>query len=66
MLNFDTILDNEGKEHLIIDSNDNDNNNNNQEIGDALKDFEILNFLGKGGFGEVYKVSSKKIIKYML
>lgn len=59
MNNFDIIIDNEGKEHSAFDTNDKEEINN-QLIGSTLDDFEILNSLGKGGFGHVYKVSSKR------
>ena len=35
----------------------------NNDIGDCLKDFEILQVLGKGAFGYVAKVKSKKNLK---
>jgi len=44
-------------EHLIIDNYQFQENAN---IGDKLEDFEILQILGKGGYGLVTKVKSKK------
>ena len=35
----------------------------NEEIGNKLEDFEILQTLGKGGYGFVAKVKSKKNLK---
>ena len=35
----------------------------NNDIGDSLKDFEILQVLGQGAFGYVAKVKSKKNLK---
>ena len=45
-------------EHLIIDNYQFQENAN---IGDKLEDFEILQILGKGGYGLVTKVKSKKM-----
>lgn len=54
---FDLVKDKEGKEYLMIDDTD---FSNDEEIGNCEEDFEILKILGKGSFGEVYKVLSKK------
>ena len=53
---FDVIKDTEGKEYLIFDSSELYNDN---LIGNKLDDFEILQLLGKGSFGKVFKVKSK-------
>ena len=53
---FDVIKDKEGKEYLIFDSSELYNDN---LIGNKLDDFEILQVLGEGGFGKVFKVKSK-------
>ena len=39
--------------------------NNNNEIISSSDDFEVLQVLGSGYFGNVLKVKSKKIWKYM-
>ena len=51
---FDTIKDSEGKEYLTLD-----NSNDNINVGNKSEDFEILQILGIGGYGEVFKVISK-------
>ena len=53
---FDVVKDTEGKENLIFDSSELYNDN---LIGNNLEDFEILQVLGEGGFGKVFKVKSK-------
>ena len=57
MSNFDTITDTEGKEYLVFDSSE---LYDDSQMGDKLDDFEILRKLGKGAFGQVFKVCSKK------
>jgi len=54
---FDKIKDNKGKEYYVIDSYE---DKNNQDLCETLNDFEILNLLGEGYFGKVYKVVSNK------
>ena len=56
MSNFDIVKDVEGKDYLIFDSSELYDESN---IGNKLEDFELLSELGKGAFGEVYKVLSK-------
>ena len=43
-----------------------ENVDKNDSIGDNPNDFENIEKLGEGTFGEVFKVKSKKIMKYML
>ena len=57
MSNFDTIKDTEGKEYLVFDSSE---LYDDSQMGDKSDDFEILRKLGKGAFGQVFKVCSKK------
>ena len=56
MSNFDTIKDTEGKEYLVFDSS---KLCDDSQMGDKSDDFEILRKLGKGGFGQVFKVHFK-------
>ena len=56
MSNFDTITDTEGKEYLVFDSSE---LYDDSQIGEKSDDFEILRSLGKGAFGQVFKVRSK-------
>ena len=56
MSNFDTIKDTEGKEYLVFDNSE---LYDDSQMGDKSDDFEILRKLGKGGFGQVFKVRSK-------
>ena len=56
MSNFDVIKDSDGKEYLMFDSSE---LYDDRLIGNKSEDFEILQILGKGGFGEVFKVISK-------
>ena len=58
MNNFDTIIDNEGKEYSTLDDPLKERDNK-QLIGSTLDDYEILNLLGNGSFGYVFKVSFK-------
>ena len=51
---FEVIKDSEGKEYLTLDIL-----NDNIDVGNKSEDFEILQILGKGGFGEIFKVISK-------
>ncbi len=57
MNNFDTIEDENGKEHYLINCSE---VYNDEKVGNCLEDFEIIEELGKGGFGRVLKVRSKK------
>ena len=57
MNNFDIIEDEEGKEYLIFDKSE---LYDDSQMGDKLEDFTIIKGLGKGTFGNVYKVRSKK------
>ena len=56
MSNFDIVKDIKGKEYLIFDSSE---LYDESQIGNKLEDFEILQMLGSGSFGEVFKVLSK-------
>ena len=56
MSNFDSIKNKEGKEFLIFDSSE---LYDNTQMGNKSEDFEIIQLLGKGGFGQVFKVISK-------
>ena len=57
MNNFDTIEDENGKEYYLINCSE---VYNDEKVGNCLEDFEIIEELGKGGFGRVLKVRSKK------
>ena len=54
-MEFTIIEDKNGKEHMVFDLED---LNDEQLIGDKLSDFEILQSLGGGGQGNVFKVCS--------
>ena len=56
MSNFDIVKDIKGKEYLVFDSSE---LYDESQIGNKLEDFEILQMLGSGSFGEVFKVLSK-------
>ena len=56
MSHFDVVKDIKGKEYLVFDSSE---LYDESQIGNKLEDFEILGKLGKGAFGEVFKVLSK-------
>ena len=56
MSHFDVVKDIKGKEYLVFDSSE---LYDESQIGNKLEDFEILGRLGKGAFGEVFKVLSK-------
>ena len=52
-----TIKDSEGKEYIIFDESE---LYDDKKMGDSLQDFEILQILGKGSYGFVAKIRSKK------
>ena len=56
MSDFDIINDSEGKEYLVFDSSE---LYDDSQMGKTFDDFEVLSQLGKGSFGEVFKVRSK-------
>ena len=56
MNNFDTIEDENGKEFYLINCSE---VYNDEKVGNCLEDFEIIGRLGKGSFGNVFKVRSK-------
>ena len=56
MSNFDSIKNKEGKEFLIFDSSV---LYDDTQMGNKSEDFEIIQILGEGGFGKVFKVISK-------
>ena len=56
MSDFDIINDSEGKEYLVFDSSE---LYDDSQMGEKFDDFEVLSQLGKGSFGEVFKVRSK-------
>ena len=56
MSNFDVVTDVEGKEHLMFDSSELYDDKN---IGTKFDDYEIIKLLGKGAFGQVFKVRCK-------
>ena len=57
MSNFDVINDEEGKEYLMFDSSE---LYDDSLLGNRSSDYEILRKLGKGAFGNVFKVRCKK------
>lgn len=63
MSNLDIIEDEEGKEFLVFDKRE---LYDDSLLGDNFEDFDIIKMLGEGSYGKVFKVRSKKIIKYML
>ena len=56
------VKDSDGKEYIIFNESELSDDN---EMGKKLEDFEILQILGKGSYGFVAKIRSKKIKKYM-
>lgn len=54
-MNIDIVKDEEGEDRMIFDSSE---LYDDSIMGDKLSDFEILQILGKGGFGLVAKVRS--------
>lgn len=56
------VKDSDGKEYIIFNESELYDDN---EMGKKLEDFEILQILGKGSYGFVAKIRSKKIKKYM-
>ena len=56
MSNFDVVTDVEGREHLMFDSSELYDDKN---IGTKFDDYEIIKLLGKGAFGQVFKVRCK-------
>ena len=51
------IKDQDGKQYIIFDETELYDDN---EMGDKLEDFDIKQVLGKGSYGFVAKVRSKK------
>ena len=51
------IKDQDGKQYIIFDETELYDDN---EMGDKLEDFDIQQVLGKGSYGFVAKVRSKK------
>ena len=56
MSHFDTIKDINGKIYLSLENHEREKGNS---VGNKPEDFEILSFIGSGGFGKVFKVRSK-------
>ena len=56
MSNFDVIEDIKEKEYLVFDSPE---SYDKTQVANTFEDFEVLQKLGKGAFGVVYKVLSK-------
>ena len=54
-MEFETLIDKKGKEHMVLNPMDFEEN---LSIGDKFDDFEILQPLGSGAFGNVIKVCS--------
>ena len=54
-MEFESLRDQKGKEHLVFNASE---FNEEESIGDKKDDFEFLQLLGQGGFGNVFKVSS--------
>ena len=59
MNEFNEIKDIEGNAHFVIKKNNYKEKENKENIGKNLDDFEFLQILGEGAFGEAYKVKSK-------
>ena len=57
MNNLDTTEDVEGKEYLIFDKSE---IYDDSQMGDKYEDFIIIKKLGRGSYGNVFKVKSKK------
>ena len=57
MNNLDTTEDEEGKEYLIFDKSE---IYDDSQMGDKYEDFIIIKKLGRGSYGNVFKVKSKK------
>ena len=56
-MSVSTIKDQDGKQYIIFDESE---LYDDKEMGDKLEDFEIQQILGKGSYGFVAKVRSKK------
>ena len=54
-MEFEIIIDQKGKEHMVFNAQEFDSDNS---MGDKFEDFEVLQLLGEGAFGKVLKVSS--------
>ena len=56
MSHFDTIKDINGKIYLSLENHEREKG---KSVGNKPEDFEILSFIGSGGYGKVFKVRSK-------
>ena len=56
-MSISTIKDQDGKQYIIFDESE---LYDDKEMGDKLEDFEIQQILGKGSYGFVAKVRSKR------